>query len=315
MSRCKDKGPLAIEIEYRIFLLLVFCVRLMSLRLAYALAGLAARLLFIIDFKHTNRCVQHITHSGMATALPEARRLALANIRHMLMVFVEIVKFDQFINASNYKSFISNGMEDEEGRRIIDGNSFQTILATAHLGNWELAGSGFCMMSGSSMTSIMRPLGNHKIGEYIYSRRSFFRHRTFSKDKGLRPILAAIKEGDTIAIVSDQHASASEGVETVFFGHPARTHATPALLHLKTGVPIWPVFLVRKDERFHFEIVGDSLIRYAPTGDKDADIKAICQLFTSSIERFVRKYPEQWIWAHRRWLDINRRNSPHSENQ
>ncbi len=302
----KSKSSFAIELEYRLFLFAVWCVRRLGLGVAYAAATLAARLVCLFDFKHRNRSVQHILHSGIVKTREEARKLAFENFRHMFKVFVEIVKFDQFINQGNFRERIANEMSDPEARHIIDGNPCQAILATAHLGNWELAGACHCLMCGSSMTSIMRPLGNPKIGRYIYEHRSSFRHKTSSKDKGIRPLLAGIKDGDTIAIVSDQHAGSKEGVETVFFGHPARTHATAALLHLKTGIPIWPVFLVRKDDNFNFAFVGGELIRYAPTGDKDADIKAVCQLFTSSIERFIRAHPEQWIWAHRRWLDLNR---------
>jgi len=302
----KAKSWLQVEVEYRLFLLAVVIVRRLSLRVAYAIAGFAAWLVVTFDFKHRRRCVQHILHSGIVGTEKEARELTCKNILHMFKVFVEIVKFDQFINASNFRERISNEMSDPETKRIIDGNPCQALLSTAHLGNWELAGACHCLMCGSAMTSIMRPLGNAKIGRYIYEHRSSFRHRTSPKDKGLKPILAGIKDGDTIAIVSDQHAGSKEGVATTFFGHPARTHATVALLHLKTGLPIWPVFLVRKDDNFNFAFVGGGLIRYAPTGDKDADIKAICQLFTESIEVFVRQYPDQWIWAHRRWLDLNR---------
>jgi KDO2-lipid IV(A) lauroyltransferase len=153
----------------------------------------------------------------------------------------------------------------------------------------------------------MRRLSNPKLGDFIYSNRQGQMHKTVSKDKGIRPLLSTLKEGGSIAIVADQHASTSEGVETVFFGHPARSHATPALLHLKTKTPIIVGGLRRVDDNLKFEFVVHKVIKYEATGDKEKDIKAITQEYTTALEMLIRETPEQWLWAHRRWLDINRK--------
>ncbi len=301
-------------IQYIFFRMATGIIRFLPLKAAYALAGFTGFLFYALDFKHRNRAIQHILHSGIRTDLQEAKALARANMTHMVKVFVEIIKFDQIITPENIWEYVSIDDTPEAKKALNPENPLQTILATAHLGNWELAGGCHTVCSGLPMTSIMRPLGNKFIGDYFYSHRSSFSHKTVSKEKGLRPLLAANKAGDNVTIVSDQHANHNEGVEVTFFGHPARAHATPALLHLRTGTPIQCVYLIRLDDDFHFKFVVDDLFTYEPTGDKQADIKAICQRYTSAIERGVRQYPEQWLWAHRRWLDINRKSTPSAGN-
>ena len=77
-------------------------------------------------------------------------------------------------------------------------------------------------------------------------------------------------------------------------------------LSLKTGVPILVLMPRRVSDDFKFEFILSDPIIHKPTEDKEKDIREITQKFTSEIEKTVRRYPEQWLWAHRRWLDINR---------
>ena len=102
------------------------------------------------------------------------------------------------------------------------------------------------------------------------------------------------------------HAGGKEGMEAVFFGHPAMTHTLPALLHLKTGIPIVVLMPRRVDDNFKFDFILSEPITMTPSGDKEGDVKDLVQRYTSEIEKVISCYPEQWMWAHRRWVDINR---------
>ena len=313
--RKKKKNAFLMEVEYRLFLLLPLLIRSLSLKHAYALARVCGRIFYMVDFKHRKRAVTHILHSGIRTTLPEAKALAKANFVHMVKVFVEVVKFNQIVTPENYHEYIRFASDSPEMNKIMDPEHPVTaILASAHLGNWELAGNIYAMLSGQNLCSIMRPLANRKLGEYFYTHRMSKKHTTVSKEKGIRPLLAALNRGDSIAVVSDQHATKTEGVEITFFGHPARAHMTVALLHLKTGHPILPILAIREDDNFHFMLTGTAPIRYTPTGNKEHDIREITQLYSNGFEELIRKYPEQWLWAHRRWLDCNR-NHKHKDNE
>ncbi len=307
MMSKKSRSKVVDEIQYRLFLIGVGIIRISSLKVSYAIARTVGRLFYCFSPRHRNRAIRHILHSGVRTTEAEAKALAMENMIHMVKVFVEIIKFDQFVNEDNLREYIKVAPDEHSQKAFNKETSYQTIVTTAHLGNWELAGGTLSVLSGRPITSIMRPLDNEKVGNFFYAKRCSFRHKTSSKAKGLRPLLLAHRNGDNIAVVADQHASSSEGVEITFFGHPARAHATPALLYLKTGTPITFPYLIRLDDNFHFEYHCPPPLTYEPTGDKDADVKAICQKFSDMFETAIRKHPEQWLWAHRRWLDIERR--------
>ena len=315
MSEKKHKPMWVKKIEFAFLMLGVRLIEKLSVKQCYALADRIGALIFLVDRKHRNRAVQHVLHSGLRTSRPEAVKLAKASFQHMIKVFMEIVKAPQLVTAENFHEYyeVDDRMDPAARERFFNPpHSQPSILATGHIGNWELAGSAYSLLSGIPLCSIMRPLENELIGNFFYSHRAVFNHTTVSKENGLRPLLKALLGGKSIAIVADQHASHSEGVVVDFLGHPARAHMTPALLGLKTQVPITCAVLIRKDNQFHFKMVLNGPVMYTPTGDKDKDIQTMTQLYTDLITETLKEYPEQWLWPHRRWLDCNR-NTPKKE--
>jgi len=183
----------------------------------------------------------------------------------------------------------------------------QVIIACGHFGNWEVAGQAYTMRTGIPLMSVMRPFDNHLVGDYILLRRAGDGHSVCDKHGGVRSLLRALKNGSSISILPDQHAGTKDGgVVASFFGHPARTHSTPAQLHLHTGVPILVLLCRRVNDDFKFEFIISDPIVHKPTGDTKADVLAITQKMNDELEKIIRQYPEQWLWAHRRWLDLDR---------
>jgi len=247
-------------------------------------------------------------HAGVAENKHDAAVLARKSFSSFAKLFVEIIKSDQYyskdkITIIGSKSTIDQVFKPEGGNRNV-------ILASAHYGNWEVAGTAIAHKSGIPMASIMRPFTNPMIGELILKNRASDVHEMIDKSGGIKAILKAIKENKIATFLVDQHATTGDGgVVTTFFGQPCRTHSAPALLHLKTGIPIMPEITRRKDDNFNFEIIVGDLIEYKATDNKEKDIQTIAQMYTTAIEKIIAEQPEQWMWSHRRWLNINRKSS------
>ncbi len=119
-------------------------------------------------------------------------------------------------------------------------------------------------------------------------------------------ILKAIKNKSSVIFVLDQFMGRPYGVPTIFFGKKTGTAYGLALFYLKTKSPVVPVYTYEgNDAKVHLvfepELKLDSFI----SEDKDKTIAALTQNFTDQIEKIVRRYPEQWMWVHRRWKDID----------
>ena len=305
-----DKSRFRIYAEYYPFLLLWKIIHLLPLKTGYAVSCRLFRLLLFVDRRHRRRTLEHLVHAGIAKTPAEARSFAGKVMDEFGKLLVEIIKMDQLYSPD--KIFIEGPKEtcDTVLARADGTPGDQIIIVTAHYGNWEIAGTAFSEIVHRPMSSFMRPFGNPLIGKLILSRRASAVHAMIDKRDGIRPILRAASQGRNVTMLIDQHASRGEGVECVFFGHPARVHKTPALLHLKTGLPIMPEVTVRlPGGNYHFALRLGNLIRYAPTGDRERDVYEITQLCISELERLIRIAPEQWLWAPRHWLDINRRDT------
>ena len=108
-----------------------------------------------------------------------------------------------------------------------------------------------------------------------------------------------IEQGSVLGFIADQDAG-RKGVFVDFFGRPACTNKGLALIASKTGAPVIPAFIRRVDRYSHEIVIGDE-VPLSATGDKEADILANTQAYTKAIEDFIRKYPDQWFWMHRRF--------------
>ncbi|MCP4634167.1 MAG: lysophospholipid acyltransferase family protein, partial [candidate division Zixibacteria bacterium] len=114
-----------------------------------------------------------------------------------------------------------------------------------------------------------------------------------------RGVLASIRKGKIVAMLSDQDAG-SDGVIVDLFGLPASTPKGPAAFALKSKKPIAIGFIVREKGPFHRFICTEP-ITIEPTGDKEEDIKALTQRYTGELEKYIRLHPDHWFWAHRRF--------------
>ncbi|MFA6102008.1 MAG: lysophospholipid acyltransferase family protein [Victivallaceae bacterium] len=300
----KVKGLFRIWLEFIPFWFLYMFIRMLPLKAAYGLSRFLFRLLFRIDKRHRVRSIKHILHAGITKDEKEAERIARQAYVSFSQLLVEIIKLSQLYSPEKIK-YTGNPDTIREVFEQGDKN-INVIIITAHYGNWELAGSAWAEKTGIPMVSIMRPFGNPLVGSYILRNRESGIHQSVPKSGGIKGLLKALRDGKTIAILADQHAGSKEGVETLFFGQPCRTHSSPALLHLKTGVAIVPEITRRVDDNFNFEFVVGDLIRYTPTDNKELDIKTVTQMYTTALEKLIAEQPEQWLWAHRRWLNIHR---------
>lgn len=306
----RQKSILLIWVEYIPFLFLYLFIRVLSLRVAYLLSGILFYWLFWIDKKHRIRAIRHIQHAGVAKDEVNARKMAIKVFDSFSKLLVEIIKVDQIFNLDKLKL---RGPAETIKELFDSGvNNRNVIITTAHYGNWELAGTAWAAKTGIPMVSIMRPFGNPLIGKLILKNRQSNIHEMINKAGGIKSILKALHQHKTVAFLVDQHAGKTEGVETMFFGQPCSTHTAPAQLHLKTGIPIVPQLTRRLDNNFNFEFIVGDLIKYQPTGDKEKDVLTVTQMYTTALEKLIAEHPEQWLWAHRRWLNIHRPGETYS---
>ena len=287
---------------------LAFIVKLLPLRFCYLIGAICAKLIYIFDARHRNRTIKHLMFAGIAKNEEEARPMAKENFAHFGRVAVEMLKMKQYLTPETCSDMITpTGSKKAVEMFFTSEKPSNCIVITGHYGNWEIAGMGYSIISKIPLLTVMRPFDNPKIGAHVYSEREGFNHRICPKDGALKSLIRALRKNESVCIISDQHTVRAEGVVVDFFGHEARTHASPAMLHLKTKVPILVSVSKRVgDMKFEF-VCADPIIFDTPSGDQERDIIEITQRCSTALENLIREEPVQWMWAHRRWLAVRKK--------
>ncbi len=174
------------------------------------------------------------------------------------------------------------------------------LVLTGHLGAWELS-SYYHSLVGYPMSLVIRRLDNPLVDEFVNAIRCKHGNRVIHKDDFARGLLTAMHQGETVGILMDTNMTPPQGVFVPFFGVEACTATALARIAMKSGAAVLPGFLLwEASERRYVLRFGEELA-LVKTGDAAADVVANTALFTATIEQYVRRYPEQWLWVHRRW--------------
>jgi KDO2-lipid IV(A) lauroyltransferase len=174
------------------------------------------------------------------------------------------------------------------------------LIVTGHLGAWELSSFWHSLM-GHPMTMVIRRLDNPRVDKLVNDIRCLHGNRVVHKDDFARGLLQAMRRGDTVGILMDTNMTPPQGVFVPFFGVPACTASGLARVALRTGAAVLPGFLVWEPAEDKYVLHFDEQIPRIATGDDEHDVLANTAQFTAAIEVFIRRYPDQWLWVHRRW--------------
>jgi Kdo2-lipid IVA lauroyltransferase/acyltransferase len=174
------------------------------------------------------------------------------------------------------------------------------LIVTGHLGAWELS-SYYHSLMGYPMGIVIRRLDNAKVDRLVNEIRCLHGNKVLHKDDFARGLLGAMRHGETVGILMDTNMTPPQGVFVPFFGRPACTASGLARVALKTGAAVLPGFMVWEEAEQKYVLRFGEEIPVIATGDDEADALANTARFTAVIEEFVRRYPDQWLWVHRRW--------------
>jgi len=172
------------------------------------------------------------------------------------------------------------------------------LLVTGHLGNWELGGSYFAAR-GIPMDAIARHMSNRIFERYLTRVRQHFGIRVVYDEQAVRQTPRSIRENRVVGFLSDQGVAGLASAYVPFFNRPAKTPRGPAVFALRLQVPMVFTVAVRQASGKYRLIIEP--IPVIDTGDREADTVAIVAHYTGRLEHWVRAYPGQYFWQHRRW--------------
>jgi len=202
------------------------------------------------------------------------------------------------LNKGNICRFVAHdGLENYlEGLRRGRG----VIFMTAHFGAWELSSFAHAVY-GYPLRFVVRPIDNPRVERLISTYRTRSGNIPIERRSAARDILKALRQNEAVGILFDQNTTRSEGVFAEFFGIPAATTPSLALFALRTGAAVVPGFLIWDASLRKHRLRLDPPVQLIETGNLEHDVLENTKVFNKILESYIRAYPDQWLWIHRRW--------------
>jgi len=249
-----------------------------------------------------HRRLRQVGMRNLEMALPEKSEAERARILRGVFTslgrqLAELCQFPKYTPENVDDVVVYDGLENYE-RAYACGKG--VLFLTAHFGGWELSAFAHSL-HGHWLHIVMRPMDNPYLNRLIENYRTMHGNKTVGKDDFVRGLLAAMRAGETVGILMDTNMTPPQGIFVNFFGIPACTASGLARIALKTDAAVVPGFTIWDDALGKYRLRFDPALKLVRTGDTDADVLANTQLFTKVIEDYVRQYPDQWLWVHRRW--------------
>lgn len=281
----------------------------------YYLARCAAALFCIIPLG-LGACIARLFGRTISRVLIRYRRIAIGNLRvafgkektereieriasqvfeNLSVNAVELVNFPK-ITTSNIDRFVTIKNIDIIDRALESGKG--VIVLTGHLGNWELLALTI-RLKGYHGAVIGRKIYFDKYDRYLNYLRQVHDVNIIYRDESPKKILRVLKDNGIIGMLADQDVDSVEGVFVDFFGTPTYTPIGPAALAKASGASLIPAFIIREDGNHTLMI--ENPIELVDTGDKERDIVENTERWSNVVESYIKRYPEQWVWIHRRW--------------
>jgi len=229
---------------------------------------------------------------------PSERRLLLRRLyRHLGWQLAEFCHMSRYTRENSRERIRYQGLEHYLAAR---DRGKGVLIVTGHLGAWELSSFWHSLM-GHPMAMVIRRLDNPRVDRLVNEIRCLHGNRVLHKDDFARGLLSAMRQGETVGILMDTNMTPPQGVFVPFFGTEACTASGLARVALRTGAAVLPGFLVWEASEGKYVLHFGEEIPLVRTGDDELDTLENTARFTAVIESFVRRYPDQWLWVHRRW--------------
>ena len=267
---------------------------LLPYNIAIKLGSICGKIVYVVLGRYRNLTLKHlrIAFNGSMTQ-KQIAKIAESVFMNLGMGFAEILslpkikkKLDRIIDIEGIEK-IDKALSKGSG----------VIVLSAHFGNWELISMYFAS-KGYPSNIVGRPIYYEKYNEWVSFLRSSMGVNVVYRTDSPRNLIKLLKERQLLGIVADQDIDSIDGVFIDFFGKKAYTPSAPVKLARSVGVPIIPMFIVRNGLRHKIYVEDPILIDN--TSDSDW-VVAYTQKWSNVVESYIKRYPEQWVWMHKRW--------------
>ena len=273
-------------------------VRLLPMRAVLAAGTVLGRAFHALDGGHKRLAIDNLQAAFPLRSREQCAAIARRMFEHFGQLLMVLLKF----STLEPRAMLAHvEFEGEERVRAAHAHGRGVLLFTGHFGFWEVNALVHSLVL-QPISVLARPLDNPMLNHLLEQVRTSTGNTVIYRRGALRRVLRALASNQAVAVLIDQHMLSADAVYVDFFNRPAATTSALAAIALKTGAPVVPVFALPLSGG-RFRMVYEHPVDPPARDDPDA-IRQFTQRCTDVLEMYVRRYPEQWLWMHRRWRDV-----------
>ncbi len=295
----RTPSPVREWLEYVALRAFMGALGAMPLAIAVRVGALLGALGYLIDVPHRRVGMRNLALAFPEKPLAERRRILRRSFQNLGRMAVELAHLPR-LSAPELERMVR--FEDEQWWReaIAWERPTGVLILSGHFGNWELLVFAHGMR-GHPVHLVHRAIANRRIDRWLQELRARAGTHMIRKSAAAGAVLHALHARGLLVLPIDQNSTRRLGVFVDFFGEPASTNSGMARIALRADAPIVPVFIVREGGSARHRVHVLPIMEVERTGDSMADIRGNTQRFTAVFEDMVRRYPDHWLWMHKRW--------------
>ena len=284
------------RIEYLLFISLSLLLRIMGFNLSRKFAYLLALIFYYIIPIRKKTVFENLDIAFPEKSFEEKKKIAFSSYHSFCISMVEILILP-YLSEQKVKSLIDLFNSEILTKKYKEGNG--VIVLSAHFGNWEYIAASVSLQIDIPFNIVVKNQRNGFVNDWMNRARTKWMNKVIPLGVSIRSAYSILKSGQILAIVADQRGP-EDGLKLDFFGKRTSVFTGPAVLSLKTGAPILFGIPIRKPDYSYFAEVVEIDQSNLPE-DFDEKVKVISERMIKYLEEIIRKYPEQWLWMHKRW--------------
>jgi len=237
---------------------------------------------------------------GDTLAEEQIAQLAQAHYAHMWRLIVEFLTFS--LMSHSRRAQLAR-VENEQVVRTAHAKGKGVLLLSGHFGNFEVATAAGIASFPEALGRfhfVRRPFKPRWLDDIVTRRSRRLGFGSLPKQGSLDQFIKLLEAGDLVLFPFDQYAAGRDGIQVDFFGHPAGTFRSLAIIARATGAPVIPVATWREPNGRHVLRFEEPLTPI-DCEDYDEEIRRSTRAYNAMLERLILRHPEQWWWMHRRW--------------
>jgi KDO2-lipid IV(A) lauroyltransferase len=282
--------------EYILFLSFSKFFQLLGLNLSRKFSFLIAALFYYIIPIRKKTVLENLHNAFPDYDEKKLKSIAFGSYKSFAIALAEILYIPAMSREDIEKQVDCNNLELIR-EKYEENNG--VILLSAHFGNWEFMATSLAAQLNIPISVVIKPQRNPYVTNWMNKARTKWNNEIVPLGISIRQTYQTLKDKKVVAMVADQRGP-EESIKINFFGRNLTVLTGPAVLALKTGAPVLYGISVRQDDYSYKSVMTEISKENLPESNEEK-IKELSQRHMSYLEGYIRKYPEQWLWMHKRW--------------